>query len=184
VSAARLIIVGAKLVLILTALVQPVVAQESSVLDKRHELAVREFIQNQVSPEYMEELYAEAASQASVQFQASIQPTLKRALSDNEKQRLYMFWYRKAKDMIPSATLEQILVPLYVRYFTLDEVEEINRFYRTPVGKKLTALTPKLTRESQSAGEELARKITANKEWMDSTLRELKAEFPSWFSPQ
>ena len=43
-------------------------------------------------------------------------------------------------------TLEHA-IPLYAKTFTVDEIHQIAAFYRTPVGAKLLATTPKLSAE-------------------------------------
>jgi hypothetical protein len=41
---------------------------------------------------------------------------------------------------------------VYARYFTVSDLEKIISFYKTPVGKKLIRVTPKLIREVTTAG--------------------------------
>ncbi len=172
------LLVGTGLALLLTT-VQPVMAQEAS--SNRHETVVRELIRASITPEYLEEVYAVAAQQAAVQFQANIQPSLGRELTVSENQRLYQFWNRKVREVMSYAALEKVLTPVYLRLFTLEEVEEINRFYRTPTGAKLIELLPTLTREAASAGEQLASGFVSDRAWMTQTLEELQMEFPDWF---
>jgi hypothetical protein len=174
----RLLAVGTGLALLLTP-IQPVMAQETS--SNRHEAAVRELIRATITPEYLEEVYATAAQQAAVQFQASIQPSLGRELTISENQRLYQFWNRKVREIMSYTALEKILTPVYTRLFTLEEVEEINRFYGTPTGIKLIELLPTLTREASNAGAQLATGFVSDQTWMTQTLSELQTEFPDWF---
>lgn len=184
-SMKKSIIIGIGLACILTALtLQPAVSQESSDLKNRHELAVRELIHLSINSQSLEEIYVQAASQASSAFQESIEPTLARPLTSDEKQRLYIFWYKKMKEMMPYEALEKMLIPIYMRTFTLDEVVGINEFYHTPLGARLLQLLPTLTRELGNAGEQLTSKFTSKKEWMNSTLKELRTEFPDWFTNQ
>lgn len=42
---------------------------------------------------------------------------------------------------------------LYMKKFTHDEVKEILKFYESPVGKKMSEVTPEITSESMKAGE-------------------------------
>ena len=67
------------------------------------------------------------------------------------------------------------LVPIYDRHFSLSELNEIIRFYETPIGKRLLVATPLIINESmqegqrwgfrlgQEIGEELAREGVAPK---------------------
>jgi hypothetical protein len=77
-------------------------------------------------------------------------------------------------------TLDQMFIPTLIKYFTLDELREVNQFYDTPTGKKLTKLNPILSREMQSVGENIGAKV-ADKKWQATVLEELKSEFPQWY---
>jgi hypothetical protein len=157
-----------------------VLAQEKDVIAPAHEMAVRELIRSQITPQYMEDIYVEAARTAALHFQATAQAALKRELSDHEKQRLSLFWYRQMKEVMSYASLEEMLLPVVAKYLTLAEVEEINRFNQTPVGKKLTSLMSILTREAEGAGATMMRKV-ADEKWLKSMMEKLKIEFPHWF---
>ena len=52
-----------------------------------------------------------------------------------------------------------IYVPIYQKYFTLDELREIVAFYDSPVGRKLAAATPAMTREGMEKGQQLGMEI-------------------------
>jgi hypothetical protein len=46
-------------------------------------------------------------------------------------------------------------VPLYARTYTADELKQITAFYRTPVGAKMLATTPKLMGEGMQIGQQV-----------------------------
>lgn len=46
------------------------------------------------------------------------------------------------------------LVPLYHKHYTRDEIKALIRFYETPLGKKVAALRPQITKESMVVAEE------------------------------
>ena len=46
-----------------------------------------------------------------------------------------------------------MIVPIYAQFFTLEEIEEMLVFYRSPVGKKSVEVMPSLTQQSMQAGE-------------------------------
>jgi len=48
--------------------------------------------------------------------------------------------------------LYDILIPIYERYFTIEEITEINLFLDTAAGKKFASTLPVLTTESMQAG--------------------------------
>jgi hypothetical protein len=81
-----------------------------------------------------------------------------------------VFWDRflkRARDK--RGEFLEALVPIYDRYFSLADLNELIRFYGSPLGKKLLSATPQIARESilegqrwgfrigQEVGEELAR---------------------------
>ena len=45
------------------------------------------------------------------------------------------------------------LMPVYNRHYTLPEIRDLIAFYKTPLGKKVLAVTPQIQRESFAAGE-------------------------------
>lgn len=144
------------------------------------EEAARLFIRNQVPADTLEELYDRAARMASLSFRAEMQAALERPISEREKQRLDLFWYQKIKELLPYSVLEDLCVPIITEHLTLDELREINRFFDTPVGKKLASVEAAMTKEAKGAGEELGRRMS-DTDWMAATVEDLKVQFPEWF---
>ena len=66
-------------------------------------------------------------------------------------------------------SLANMFVDIYDRHFSTDELRQLLAFYRTPIGQKLLAETPAMTRESMTAaqawgvelGMEVARQLAA-----------------------
>jgi hypothetical protein len=56
------------------------------------------------------------------------------------------------------ALIDEMMVeiaPLYVKNYTVAELKELTAFYRTPVGRKLLALNPRLSAESMAVGQRI-----------------------------
>ena len=51
------------------------------------------------------------------------------------------------------------LADLYAKYFTADEIRQIETFYNQPVGRKMLQLTPQITQESMKIGAAWGTKI-------------------------
>jgi hypothetical protein len=51
------------------------------------------------------------------------------------------------------------MIPIYDRQFTLPELNEIIRFYSSPIGRTLIAATPQITRDAMLAGQKWGIKI-------------------------
>lgn len=47
------------------------------------------------------------------------------------------------------------MVPLYANNYTTAEIKELTRFYATPVGRKMLAVTPRLSAESMALGQRI-----------------------------
>ena len=169
------IVIFVSLVLALTITTQKVVYSEPS-LDN----AAQQLLKSQLSPQILENMYIEVSSQMALAFQAKIQPAIQREITDSEKQRLQLFWYNKLKELMPYSVIEEMLLPVFKKHLTYEEMTKINEFYSTPVGRKLIELLPIITRESQAAGEDLARKL-GDQEVMNKLIGEMKAQFPQWF---
>ncbi len=75
--------------------------------------------------------------------------------------------------------IETIAIPVYDKYFTLDELKELTELFRTPIGKKFTALTPQIAGDINAKYAELfAPQIESiAKEVIDEHLKELQARF-------
>ena len=65
-----------------------------------------------------------------------------------------VFWDRfAARARAESPSLIDSLVPVYDRLFTTEELKELVRFYETPLGKRLIAATPDLSRDAMMVGQ-------------------------------
>lgn len=49
--------------------------------------------------------------------------------------------------------LVNLLVPVYARYLTKEDVEQLIMFYRSPIGRKLASVTPAISIESAKVGQ-------------------------------
>ena len=66
--------------------------------------------------------------------------------------------------------ITELYVPIYKRYFTLQEIKELIQFYNTPIGKKLAMSLPTLNSDLMKAGQEAGQEIASK------ILEKLKAE--------
>jgi uncharacterized protein len=55
--------------------------------------------------------------------------------------------------------LVDLIVPVYDRNLTHDDVKELIRFYESPTGKKFVSVLPKITQESMVVGEKWGREL-------------------------
>lgn len=68
------------------------------------------------------------------------------------------FWDEFENEMSKDAFIS-IIVPIYEKHFTHDDIKKLIEFYKTDVGKKYVEKLPKLTMESMQAGRQWGRKL-------------------------
>ena len=68
------------------------------------------------------------------------------------------FWDGISKKVDVDEMVE-LIVPIYAKYFSHDEIRELIKFYQSPLGKKLTKVLPDVTRESMAAGQKWGTKL-------------------------
>lgn len=79
------------------------------------------------------------------------------------------FWTRFRKK-IKSDDLTNQIAPIYGKYYTKDDLKQIIAFYNTPIGRKMIAVTPQISRESMTVGQEWGRKLG------EEAVQEMKQE--------
>jgi uncharacterized protein len=52
----------------------------------------------------------------------------------------------------PSSAVTDAMVPIYARAFTMDEIQQITKFYESAVGQKMVKQMPRVDKESQDTG--------------------------------
>lgn len=68
------------------------------------------------------------------------------------------FW-TDFRNEINAKELTDLIVPIYARHFSHDDIKQLIAFYNTPIGKKLIALQPQIMQESMAAGQKWGAKI-------------------------
>ena len=73
-------------------------------------------------------------------------------------QQAELFWTKFERKMDTRELLEK-LIPLYDKYYTLDDLKAINAFYQSPPGQKILSTLPQIMQESMKIGQEWGAKI-------------------------
>ena len=68
------------------------------------------------------------------------------------------FWADFMKE-VHTDELVDLIVPVYDRNLTQNDVTELIRFYESPTGKKFVSVLPKITQESMGVGEKWGRDL-------------------------
>lgn len=68
------------------------------------------------------------------------------------------FWTKFEAKLDIRDLIEQI-IPVYDKYYTLEDLKVVNAFYETPTGKKVVATLPQIMQESSKIGQAWGAKI-------------------------
>ncbi|WP_088239981.1 DUF2059 domain-containing protein [Calothrix rhizosoleniae] len=79
------------------------------------------------------------------------------------------FWDGVIAEYDPNIIMNE-LIPIYAKYYTNDELEQIVAFYETPLGKKITQVMPQVMQESMQVGQKYGVQIA------QTVLKKLQAE--------
>jgi len=73
------------------------------------------------------------------------------------------FWDEASKEANGDMdNLLNSLVPIYEKYYTESDIDELVKFYNSPVGKKVIAVMPQVLQESMVVGSEWGKKMAAH----------------------
>jgi len=81
------------------------------------------------------------------------------------------FWTKFQQKMNTRDLIEKI-IPVYDKYYTIEDLKAINAFYETSAGQKVLSALPQLMQETLKIGEEWGQKI--GQEAAEEAQRELK----------
>jgi hypothetical protein len=68
------------------------------------------------------------------------------------------FWDRLEKKMDSHELIEKI-IPVYDKYYTLEDLKAVNAFYESPAGQKVLSTLPQVMQESMKIGQEWGERI-------------------------
>ena len=119
------------------------------------EAAIRKLFEIQGTRKSMEQVFAGMSE--------NMKPTLAKMLPPGEYQdKLIPLFFEKFQSKLKADDLMDLIIPIYDRYLSKEDIDALAQFYQTPVGKKMTSVLPQLVVETQTAamnmGQELGRK--------------------------
>jgi uncharacterized protein len=93
------------------------------------------------------------ATDAMDNMEKDVRPLVTNALPAGEyREKLVDLFFEKFHAKRDPNQLVDLIVPIYEKYYTDDEVKGLIQLYQTPLGKKMLAVLPKIMSESQAAG--------------------------------
>jgi uncharacterized protein len=99
-------------------------------------------------------LQLSGAGKLGTQVAAQMIPALQKAIPNVPQE----FWTEFQKDIHPDE-LEDLIVPIYDKHFSHEEIRQLIEFYKSSIGKKLAGELPAISKESMEAGEKWGQQI-------------------------
>ncbi|MBV1915783.1 MAG: DUF2059 domain-containing protein [Pseudomonadales bacterium] len=96
------------------------------------------------------------AGDMSVQMMNQMIPALKQMIPDAPEK----FWTDFVSEL-DAGEMEDLIIPVYQKYLTEEDVVAINSFYDSPAGMKLISVQPKIMQESMIIGQQWGQEIAA-----------------------
>jgi uncharacterized protein len=82
-----------------------------------------------------------------------------------------VFWVKFQQKMDTRELIEKI-IPIYDKYYTIEDLKAINAFYEGPAGQKVLSTLPQVMQESMKIGQEWGQRI--GKQAAEEAEQELK----------
>jgi len=96
---------------------------------------------------------ASLAIQAMSEMEKNIRPLISDSLPRGEyREKLVGLFFEKFHSKLNSNQLLDLVIPIYDKYYTHEDIKELIQLYQTPLGKKMLVVLPKVMGESQAAG--------------------------------
>ena len=113
------------------------------------------------------------AAQTMDAMEKSMRPLITNALPPGDyREQLVELFFQKFRAKRDAGQLVELIIPVYDKYYSDEEIKALTQFYETPVGRKMLTVLPKVSAESQAAGARWGQQ--AGRE----TMMEVLAEHP------
>lgn len=85
------------------------------------------------------------------------------------------FWDGFLKE-VSSEEFSKLYIPIYAKYYSEADLDELVKFYKTPVGQKMISSTPLIMKESMEVGREWGQNL--GKKLMDEISKQIGYQSP------
>jgi len=113
------------------------------------------------------------ATQSMDQMEKTIRPMVTDALPPGEyRSKLVDLFFEKFRSKRDPANLMNLVIPIYDKYYSDEDIRGLIQLYQTPLGKKMLSTLPQVMAESQAAGTKWGEQIGRE------SMMEVLAEHP------
>lgn len=127
-------------------------APKAAAIDPAKDAAIRRLFSVQGTKDSM--------SQVMTSMTSNMKPILESSLPPGEyRGQLIELFLQRFQAKISVDRMLELAIPVYDKYFSLEEIEGLTKFYETPLGKKAASVLPQVVLETQSAGSKLGEEV-------------------------
>lgn len=113
--------------------------------------------------------------QSMTAMETTMRPMITNALPPGDyREKLVDLFFEKFHSKAGPAALVDLVVPVYDKYLSDDDVKNLIQIYQTPTGQKLITILPKVMSESREAGEKWGEQLGRQ------CMMEVMAEHPEF----
>ena len=96
---------------------------------------------------------ANLATQTMDDMDKTMRPMIAGALPPGEyRDKLVDLFFEKFRSKRTPDHLMEVIIPIYEKYYSDDDIKELIAMYQTPLGRKMLSVLPQIAAESQAAG--------------------------------
>ncbi|HEX4075315.1 MAG TPA: DUF2059 domain-containing protein [Candidatus Acidoferrales bacterium] len=101
-----------------------------------------------------------------------IRTIMSRSMAPDKLPKFMDSFTQKFSASSPSSAVTDAMVPIYARAFTMEDIQEMTKFYESSVGQKMVKQLPQVTQESQNTGVQIEQNAAM------SVLDGMQEEYP------
>lgn len=116
---------------------------------------------------------ASLATQSMDEMEKTMRPMISNVLPAGEyRDKLVDLFFAKFRSKRDPEQLISLIIPIYDKYYSDDDIKGLIQMYQTPLGQKMLSVLPKVLAESQAAGKKWGEQIGRE------SMMEVLAEHP------
>lgn len=103
---------------------------------------------------------ASLATQSMDEMEKTMRPMISNALPAGEyRDKLVDLFFAKFRSKRDPEELINLIIPIYDKYYSDDDIKGLIQMYQTPLGQKMLSVLPKILAESQAVGRKWGEQI-------------------------
>ena len=127
-------------------------SKSSAKVDREKEAAIRKLFEIQGTQKSMAQVIAGMTE--------NMKPMLSKMLPPGDYQdKLIPLFFEKFQSKLKTDDLLDLIIPIYDKYLSKEDIDGLAQFYQTPLGKKMISVLPQVLIESQTAAMNMGEQI-------------------------